>query len=139
MRVMIIRKADAETEAGAMPSAELATAMMTYMQRMADAGVLIDMGNGLKPSAKGARVTFNKGKPLVLDGPFIETKELIAGYALLEVGSLEEAIAWVNDWPCLDGDGNATIEIRPLWEVADFGDAFSPELTEKHDSMKARA
>jgi len=137
MRVMIIRKADAETEAAAMPTPELAEAMMNYMQRMKDAGVLIDMGNGLKPSAKGARVAFNKGKPLVLDGPFAETKELIAGYSLLEVGSLEEAIAWVKDWPCLDGDGAAVIEIRPLWEIEDFGEAFSGETKAIHDAVRA--
>ena len=137
MRVMIIRKADAETEAGTLPSAELAEAMMSYMQRMKDAGVLLDMGNGLKPSARGARVVFNKGKPLVIDGPFAETKELIAGYSLLEVASLEEAIAWAKDWPCQDADGAVTLEIRPLWEVEDFGDAFSPELTATHDAIRA--
>ncbi len=136
MRVMIIRKADAETEAGAMPSPELAEAMMSYMQRMKDAGVLLDMGNGLKPSAQGARVAFSKGKPLVTDGPFAETKELIAGYSLLEVESLEEAIAWARDWPCRDADGEVTLEIRPLWEVEEFGDAFSEAVTATHDAIR---
>jgi hypothetical protein len=139
MRVMIIRKADAETEAGAAPTAELAEAMMSYMQRMADAGVLIDMGNGLKPSAKGARVSFNKGKPLIVDGPFVETKELIAGYSLIEVASMEEAIAWAKDWPCVGLEENVTLELRPLYEISDFEAAFSPELTAKHDAIRTEA
>jgi hypothetical protein len=139
MRVMIIRKADAETEAGTMPSAELATAMMDYMQRMADAGVLIDVGNGLRPSAQGVRVRVNKGKPLVVDGPFAETKELIAGYTLIEVASMDEAIAWAREWPCVGLETDAVLELRPLWEVADFGDAFTPEATAKYEAIRADA
>ena len=120
MRFMIIRKADAETEAGAEPTEELITAMLAYNQRMIDAGVFID-GAGLKQSARGARVSFSNGKPLVTDGPFAEAKELVAGFSILEVKSREEAIEWVKDWPPLDGHGNAQIEIRELFSASDFG------------------
>jgi hypothetical protein len=120
MRFMIIRKADAETEAGAEPTEELITAMLAYNQRMIDAGVFID-GTGLKQSARGARVSFSNGKPMVTDGPFAEAKELVAGFSILEVKSREEAIEWVKDWPPLDGHGNAQIEIRELFSASDFG------------------
>jgi hypothetical protein len=120
MRFMIIRKADAETEAGAAPTEELITAMLAYNQSMIDAGVFID-GAGLKQSARGARVSFSKGKPTVIDGPFTESKELVAGFSILEVRSKEEAIEWVKGWPPLDGHGNAQIEIRELFSAADFG------------------
>ncbi|HVR42331.1 MAG TPA: YciI family protein [Thermoanaerobaculia bacterium] len=120
MRFMIIRKADPKTEAGAMPTEELIDAMGKYHEDLVKAGVLLD-GAGLKPSAKGARVLFSGGKPTVLDGPFAETKELIAGYSIIEVRSKEEAIEWVRRWPPIDGDGNVAIEIRPLYELDDFG------------------
>ena len=120
MRFMIIRKADAETEAGVEPSEELITAMLAYNQKMIDAGVFID-GAGLKQSARGARVSFSNGKPTVTDGPFTETKELIAGFSILEVKSRDEAIEWVKGWPTLDGHGNAQIEIRELFSASDFG------------------
>lgn len=119
MRFMIIRKADAETEAGIMPSEELLAAMGKYNEELARAGVLLQ-GEGLKPSSKSARVTFSGGKPNVVDGPFTETKELIAGFTMIDVKSKEEAIEWVKRWPAIDGDGNIEIEIRPLYELSDF-------------------
>ena len=120
MRFMIIRKADSETEAGVEPSQELITAMLAYNQRMIEAGAFID-GAGLKQSARGARVSFSHGKPTVTDGPFTESKELVAGFSILEVKSREEAIEWVKGWPPLDGHGNAQIEIRELFSALDFG------------------
>jgi hypothetical protein len=129
MRFMIIRKADAETEAGAEPSAELITAMLAYNQQMIDAGVFID-GAGLKQSARGARVSFSNGKPTVTDGPFAEAKELVAGFSILEVRSREEAIEWVKGWPPLDGHGNARIEIRELFSPSDFGAEAEAQFTD---------
>ena len=124
---MIIRKADAETEAGAEPTQELITAMLAYNQQMIDAGVFID-GAGLKRSARGARVSFSNGKPTVTDGPFTESKELVAGFSILEVGSKEEAIEWVKQWPSLDGHGNVQIEIRELFPASDFGAAVEEQF-----------
>ena len=120
MRFMIIRKADAETEAGVEATEELVTAMLAYNQEMIDAGVMIE-GAGLKRSARGARVSFSNGKPTVTDGPFAESKELVAGFSILEVKSKEEAIEWVKRWPPLDGHGNVQIEIRELFSALDFG------------------
>lgn len=127
MKFMIIRKADRSTEAGVMPSQELLSAMMNYHQELADAGVLLD-GMGLRPSSHGARVTFSGGKPKVVDGPFAETKELIAGFTLIQVKSKAEAIEWVKRWPIEDGD--VQLEIRPVFEAEDFGPALTPELKE---------
>ncbi|MEC5398687.1 YciI family protein [Uliginosibacterium sp. H1] len=137
MKFMIIRKADADTEAGAMPSQALATAMMDYMQAMTDAGVLRG-GDGLKPSATGLRVKFNAGKPSVIDGPFAETKELIAGYTIIDVASRDEAVAWLKRWPVEDGDGEVELELREFYSVEDFGDAFTPEAREKEANMRAQ-
>ena len=120
MRFMLMRKADAETEAGILPSEELLAAMQKYNEELAKAGVLLQ-GEGLQASANGARVTFAGGTPTVTDGPFTETKELIAGFTMIDVASLDEAIAWVKRWPRIDGDGNVEIEIRPLYELEDFG------------------
>jgi hypothetical protein len=103
VKFMVIRKADKNTEAGALPSTELLAAMMKYHQELANAGVLLD-GMGLRPSSQGTRVTFSGGKPTVVDGPFAETKELIAGFTLIQVKSRAEAIAWVRRWPVEDGD-----------------------------------
>jgi len=119
MRFMIIRKADKSTEAGVPPSKEVFQAMMQYNDDMTKAGVFRD-GVGLKPSSKGARVTFAGGKPTVTDGPFTETKELIAGFTMIETGSMAEAISWVKRWPREDRD--VELEIRPLFEPEDFGD-----------------
>src|SRR5712692_4886359 len=115
MRFMILRKADSNTEAGVMPSEQLLAAMQKYMEELGKAGVLLD-GDGLHPSAEGVRVSFSGGKPTVIDGPFTETKELIAGYVILQVKSRDEAIEWARRWPALDGDGNAELEIRQVFE-----------------------
>ena len=136
MRFMILRKADKQTEAGVMPSRQLLEAMGAYMGEMTKAGVIL-AGDGLKPTAKGARVKFRRGKPTVTDGPFTESKEVIAGYCLIQVASLQEAIDWVRRWPALDGDGEVEIEIRPLYEADDFGAEFTPELREAEERMRA--
>jgi PhnB protein len=120
MRFMIIRKADRNTEAGVMPSEELLAAMGRYNEELVRAGVMLD-GAGLQPSAKGARVRFSGGQPTVIDGPFTEAKELIAGYTIIQAKSRQEAIEWVRRWPALDGDGNVEIEIRQMFELDDFG------------------
>ena len=120
MRFMIIRKADRDTEAGVMPTEPLIVAMGKYNEEMVKAGVMVD-GAGLKPSDKGARVKFSNGKPTVIDGPFAEAKELVAGYSILQVKSKAEAIDWVRRWPPIDGGGNVEIEIRQLYELEDFG------------------
>jgi hypothetical protein len=136
MRFMILRKADHETEAGKQPSAALAEAMMAYQQELERAGVLLYPGDGLKPSRFGARIQFHEGKPTVIDGPFAEAKELLAGYTIIQVKSREEAIEWVKRWPALDADGEVCLELRPLHEVDDFGDAFSPELREVNERLR---
>jgi hypothetical protein len=124
MRVMILRKADAETEseADAAPSEELIRAMGAYVEELTRAGVMIS-GDGLKPSSQGARVKFSRGRPKVTDGPFAETKELIAGVSIFEVTSLEEAVEWIKKWPQIDGNGEVEIEIRPMYEVEELGDS----------------
>ena len=136
MRFLIIRKADAYTEAEDLPTEELFAQMGAYMEEMAKAGVLLS-GDGLQPSRKGARVKFHAGKPTVVDGPFAETKELVAGFSIIEVASRDEAIAWVKKWPVLDGNGEVEIEIRQIYEAEDFGAAFTPELREKEDQLRA--
>lgn len=136
MRFMIIRKADAQTEAGVMPSTELLAAMGKYMEEMGKAGILRG-GDGLQPTSKGIRVSFSNGKPTVTDGPFAETKEQIAGYALIEVNSREEALEWVKKWPAIDAEANATLEIRQFFEADDFGPEFTPELREAEDRLRA--
>ena len=120
MRFMIIRKADAETEAWGKATEELIDAMQRYNEEMVKAGVLLG-GDGLKPTSVGARLSFSNGKPTVTDGPFTETKELIAGYSIIQVASKEEAIEWAKRWPRLDGQGNVQLEIRQLYELEDFG------------------
>jgi hypothetical protein len=126
MRFMIIVKGDKNTEAGVMPSEKLLTDMGKYNEELVKAGVLLGM-EGLQPSSKGARVKFSGTKRSVIDGPFTETKELIAGYWLFQVKSLDEAIEWVKRAPNpLEGD--TEIEIRQVFEAADFGAEFTPEL-----------
>jgi len=122
MRFMIIRRADRQTEAGAKPSEQLIADMAKYNEALIRAGVML-AGDGLQPTSKGALVSFRNGKPTVIDGPFAEAKELIAGYSIFEVASREEAIEWIKRWPVTDADGNAQIEIRQLYEIEDFGDS----------------
>ena len=138
MRFMIIRRADQQTEAGAMPSEEMLTLMGNYMKEISDAGILL-AGEGLKPSSEGARVKFTNGKPRVIDGPFSETKELIGGYLLIRASSKEEAIEWAKRWPALDMEQNVELEIRQLFEEDDFGEEFTPELRKQEADMRAKA
>src|SRR3569833_4113232 len=135
MRFMIIRKADPETEAEVMPTTELIAAMTAYNDELAKAGVMT-AGEGLRAASLGARGKFSGGKPMVIDGPFAETKELIAGYSIIECASLEEALAWVEKWPKLDGHGNVELEVRRIFEAADFGEAFTPELQAKEQRLR---
>ena len=125
MRFMIIVKATADSEAGVMPSEQLITEMGTYNEELMKAGVLL-AGDGLQPSSKGARVVFSGDKRTVVDGPFAETKELVAGFWLWQLGSLDEAIEWVKRCPnpMLE---DSVIEIRPIGELEDFGEAVTPE------------
>ena len=124
MQFMIIRRADADTERGALPSAELMAAMGRYMEEMGNAGILRG-GNGLHPSARGVRVAFSGGRPTVIDGPFAETKELIAGFHIIDVPSMAEAIEWTRKWPPEDGRGALQLEIRPIIAPEDFGPEFT--------------
>ena len=135
MRFMIIRKADKNTEAGVLPSQELLTAMMKYNQELVKAGVMLQ-GEGLQPSSKGTRVRPNGGKPIVVDGPFTETKELIAGFTMIQVGSKDEAIEWVKRWPPEDGD--VELELRQVFEAEDFGEEFTLELRQHEARLRAQ-
>ena len=137
MRFMIIRRADKATEAGVMPSEQTLTLMGNYMQDMVNAGVLLG-GEGLKPTSAGALVKFTNGKPKVIDGPFTEAKELIAGYALIQVNSREEALEWVKRWPAVDIDANVELELREMFEADDFGKEFTPELREQEERIRSQ-
>ena len=136
MRFMIIRKADQDTEAGAPPSEELLRAMTEYNEEMVKAGVML-AGEGLHPTSNGVRVEFTGGRPTVTDGPFAESKELIAGYSLIQVRSREEAVEWARRWPAEDAGGNVRLELRQVFEAEDFGDEFTPELREAEERMRA--
>ena len=138
MRFMILRKADKNTEAGVMPSEKLFAAMGQYMEDLTKAGVLL-AAEGLQASSKGARIKFSRGKPTVIDGPFADAKELIAGFCLIQAKSKDEAIEWVKRWPALDGDGEVEIEIRQVFEAEDFGPEFTPELRKAEERMRAQA
>lgn len=135
MQFMVIRKADAETEAGVMPSPQLIDDMTTYNEMLVKRGVMKE-GAGLLSSAKGARVSFANGKPTVLDGPFAEAKELIAGYSIIEANSLAEVIEMVKDWPQSDGHGNVQIEIRQVATAESLG--FDQEQLDRYNSMVAQ-
>lgn len=138
MRFMILRKADAKTEAGILPKANLLEAMGKYIQDMAAADVLLS-GDGLQASSKGARVRFVDGTPIVTNGPFAAPETLLSGYFVIQVASLDDAIAWVKRWPTLDGDGSVDLEIRQLFEAEDFGSELSPELREAESCLRTRA
>jgi hypothetical protein len=138
MRFMIIVKASPDSEAGVMPTEELMTAMGNYNEELAKAGILLSC-DGLKPSSNGARVRFSGEKRTVIDGPFAETKELIAGYWIWEVKSKAEAIEWVKRCPNPMPGTEAEIEIRPIFEAEDFGDEFTPELREQEERVRAQA
>lgn len=135
MRFMLIVKADQNSEAGVMPSQELLTEMGKYNEELVKAGVLL-AGEGLHPSSKGARVRFDGSKRAVIDGPFGQTRELVAGFWLIQVKSLEEAVEWVKRVPFANGE---EIEIRQVFEADDFGDALTPELREQEERLRAQS
>ena len=133
MRFMVIVKASKESEAGVMPSEKLLTDMGKFNEELANAGVML-AGEGLQPSSKGVRVKFADGDKTVIDGPFAETKELIAGFWLWKVKSLDEAIEWLKRAPFEDTE----VEIRQVFEAEDFGKEFTPELREQEDRIRAQ-
>jgi hypothetical protein len=133
---MLLVKANEQSEAGVLPSTELIEAMVRYNEELARAGVLL-AGEGLQPSSRGARVRFNGAERTVIDGPFAETKELIAGFWLIQVKSKEEAIEWVKRCPN-PHEGEAVIEIRQVFEPDDFGEAFTPEQRQAEARQRAR-
>ena len=133
MRFMILVKASKESEAGVMPSKELIEAMGKYNEELVNSGVML-AGDGLHPSSKGARVKFSGGKRTVIDGPFAETKELLAGYWIFQVNSKEEAIEWVKKIPFTDGE---EVEIRQLFEVSDFpAEVLTPEEAAREQALR---
>jgi hypothetical protein len=138
MRFMIIVKASKDSEAGVMPSTELLTEMGRYNEELAKSGVLL-AGEGLQPSSKGARVKFAGYKRIVTDGPFAETKELIAGFWLIQVKSKAEAIEWVKRAPNPMPGTESEIEIRQVFEADDFGEALTPELKQAEEKLRAQA
>jgi hypothetical protein len=134
MRVMVIVKASPESEAGVMPTEQLMADMGRYNEELVKAGIML-AGEGLHPSAKGKRVRFSGSKRTVVDGPFAETKELIAGYWMWQVRSMEEAVEWVRRCPN-PMLSDSEIEIRPVFEAADFGEAFTPELQQQEQRLR---
>ena len=136
MRVMVLIKADRDSEAGVMPSTELFTAMGQYNEELVKAGIML-AGEGLHPSSKAARVRFSGKERTVIDGPFTETKELIAGFWLWQVKSMDEAIEWVKRCPN-PMNSDTEVEIRPVFEAEDFGAEFTPELREQEARLSAQ-
>jgi hypothetical protein len=134
---MVIVKATEASEAGEMPSEELLTAMGNFNEELVDAGLML-AGEGLHPSSKGVRVHFSGRERSVVDGPFAETKELIAGFWLWKVKSMDEAIEWVRRMPNPHTQ-DSTVEVRPIFEAEDFGDEFTPELREQEERLRAKA
>ena len=136
MRFMVMVKATADSEAGALPTHQLLEAMGRYNEELVKAGVML-AGEGLKPSSRGVRVQFSGSKRAVMDGPFSETKELVAGFWLFECKSLEECIEWVKRCPN-PMPGDSDIEIRPLFEASDFGEEFTPALQEQEELLRSQ-
>lgn len=133
MRVLVLVKADENSEAGVMPSEQLLTDMTAFNEELVKAGVML-AGEGLHPSSKGKRVRFDGAKRTVIDGPFAEAKELVAGYWLWEVKSIDDAVEWLKRAPF---DGGTEVEIRPLFEAEDFGAELTPELREREERIRA--
>ena len=133
MRVMVLVKADKDSEAGVMPSEQLLTDMGNYNEELVKAGIML-AGEGLHPTSKGKRVRFHGDKKTVIDGPFAETKELIAGFWIWKVNSMDEAVEWLKRAPFQETE----IEIRPIFEAEDFGAEFTPELREQEDRLRAQ-
>ena len=138
MRFMVMVKADKNSEAGALPDEKLLAEMGKYNEDLVKAGVML-AGEGLHPSSKGARVRFSGNKRTVIDGPFAETKELVAGFWILQAKSKEEAIEWVKRAPNPFPGTESEIEIRQIFEAEDFGEAFTPELRKQEDRIRAQA
>jgi hypothetical protein len=136
MRVMVIVKATKNSEAGVMPSEKLFADMGKFNEELVKAGIML-AGDGLKPSSKGKRVRFSAGKKTVIDGPFSETKELVAGYWIWQVKSIEEAVEWVRRCPDPMPGEESEIEIRPFYEAEDFGAEFTPELRAQEERLRA--
>ena len=136
MRVMVLIKATEQSEAGEMPSQELLEQMTAFNEELVRAGVML-AGEGLQPSSEGVRVEFAGAERRVIDGPFAETKELLAGYWLWQVRSLEEAIQWVKRIPNPTGE-HGLVEVRPVFEADDFGEEFTPELRERERQLRAQ-
>jgi hypothetical protein len=134
MRVMVLVKADKNTEAGVLPTRELLAEMGKFNEELVKAGIMLE-GEGLQASSKGARVKFLRGKRTVIDGPFAETKELVAGFWIWQVKSLDEAVEWLKRAPFEDTE----VEIRQIFEAEDFGPEFTPELREQEERVRARA
>ncbi len=135
MRFMVIVKADPDTEAGVMPSQQLLTEMGKYNEELVKAGVML-AGEGVHPTSKGKRVRFSGTKRTVIDGPFAESKELIAGFWLWQLRSIDEAVEWLKRAPF---DNGAEVEIRPVFEADDFGAEFTPELRAQEEQLRAQA
>ncbi|MBL3558567.1 MULTISPECIES: YciI family protein [Marinobacter] len=134
MKYMLMRKADSDTEKGVLPSEDMLQAMADYNERMAQAGVFID-GDGLRPTSEGCRIQFRNGEPTVLQGPFEQTSELLAGYSVLEADSLEDALAWAKQWPREDGGGNVTLELRRYYTLEDFAPGAALEKHRSHGNL----
>jgi hypothetical protein len=134
MRFMVIVKADKDSEAGVMPSEKLLTDMGKYNEELVKAGIML-AGEGLHPSSKGKRIRFTGSGPSVIDGPFAETKELVAGFWLLQAKSMDEVVEWIRRAPF---EGGAELEIRPVFEADDFGEAFTPELRAQEERLRAQ-
>ena len=134
MRCMVVVKANKDSEAGILPSTELLTNMGKFNEELVKAGVML-AGEGLQPSSKGKRITFTGAKPTITDGPFAETKELIAGFWLWQVRSMEEAVEWLKRSPFGPG---AEVEIRPVFEAEDFGPQMTPELKEQEERLRTQ-
>ena len=137
MRIMVMVKATKDSEEGIMPSTELLEAMGKYNEELVNAGIMLG-GDGLKPSSQGKRVAFDGPGRSVVDGPFAETRELVAGFWLWQVKDMAEAVAWVKRCPN-PMPGPSEIEIRPLFEMADFGEALTPEVAELHERSREKA
>ena len=135
MRVMVIVKANKDSEAGKLPSEKLLTSMMKFNEELVKAGIML-AGEGLKASSAGKRVRFNGNQRQVIGGPFTETKELVAGFWLWQVKSIDEAVEWIKRMPCEDSGESNDVEIRPVFEADDFGDNLKPEVRAQEERLR---
>ncbi|HEY7468843.1 MAG TPA: YciI family protein [Acidimicrobiia bacterium] len=137
MRVMVLIKGDTESEAGVLPDEKTLTEMGNFNEELVKAGVML-AGEGLHPTSRGAKVRFSGGTTSVTQGPFADGKDLVAGFWIWQVDSLDEAIDWVKRVPSPDGAGQGEIEIRPIFELEDFGEAITPELREQEERLRTQ-